>query len=165
MSVKRTVVVGLIGVMVLCGGTTALLAHPWTGGGDIVARGQERPHTPSHVSSASSHALSQASSTEYRQPQALSAVKARVTHHQAAPIAARQRLRHPAAPAGLRQIGGIEPAKRLLPPGSWVNTPSITLSMSMTSPMGSAHLRPQVEVRPAGQPFTGRPTATGAARA
>src|SRR5579875_568798 len=103
MSVKRTVVVGLIGVMVLCGGTTALLAHPWTGGGDIVARGQERPHTPSHVSSApshapashalshvsvspahvssaSSHALSQASSTEYRQPQALSAVKARVTH-------------------------------------------------------------------------------------
>ncbi len=52
---------------------------------------------------------------------------------------------------------------RSLAPGAWINARAVTLLVPLSSPSGAARLQPQVEVRPVGQPFTGHPTASGAA--
>jgi len=140
----KRAVVGVVGAIALCSGAGLLLSHTAFGGEESVARGQERPRT------------------------------ARVAHlSQAAPAAAHPRvsapahvrvhapLRAPDAPFAPRQFGGLEPAMRPLALGSWINARSVTLAVRMSSPQASARLRPQVEVQPAGTPFTGHPTASG----
>src|SRR5205085_11031222 len=69
----------------------------------------------------------------------------------------------PLAPLNLRQIGGREPARRILAAGTWINATRFDVVLRLSSPLHAARLQPQVELRPADQPFTGQPTATGAA--
>lgn len=68
----------------------------------------------------------------------------------------------PAIPVALTQIGGREPAPRLLAAGSWINTRGVTITVRMSSAMAATRLQPQVELRAAGHPFMGRATAAGA---
>lgn len=72
------------------------------------------------------------------------------------------RRRAPLLRGVVRQIGGREPAKRALSAGAWVNTSTLDVVVRMSSPMPSARLQPQIELRRAGQAFTGRPNVTGA---
>jgi len=140
MNPKRAVIGG-VGAIALCAGAGTLLTHTAFGGGEFVARGQERAAA--------------------RHPLAQSVQSARHAHpHPQAPI--RVVLRAPNAPSALRQIGGLEPAMRPLTPGSWINARAVTLLVRMSSPLAGARLQPQVEVRPVGAPFTGHVTATGA---
>ncbi|HKC76362.1 MAG TPA: hypothetical protein VKF37_19490, partial [Chloroflexota bacterium] len=69
----------------------------------------------------------------------------------------------PLAPLNLRQIGGREPAMRVLAAGAWINATRFDVVLRMSSRRTATRLQPQVELRPADQPFTGQPTATGAA--
>jgi flagellar hook assembly protein FlgD len=69
----------------------------------------------------------------------------------------------PLAPQNLRQIGGREPAMRVLAAGAWINATSFDVRLRMSSRRSATRLQPQVELRPADQPFSGQPTATGAA--
>ena len=69
----------------------------------------------------------------------------------------------PHAPLNLRQLGGREPAMRVLAAGAWINATSFDVRLRMSSRRTATRLQPQVELRPADQPFTGQPTATGAA--
>ncbi len=141
MNAKRAVV-GAVGVVAVCSGAGLLFSHTALGGGESVARGQDRPRV-----------------ARPRTP-ARPALQSYVVRVARVPVPAP--LRDPNAPFALRQIGGREPALRLLAPGSWINARSVTLSVRMSSPLGNARLRPQVELRPVGQSFTGRPTASGA---
>jgi len=139
-------VVGVVGAVVVCAGAGALLAHAEFGGGVSVARGQERPRVEQ--------------ARPVQQAKSLQAPRARVI----APVHAHVLLRAPNAPLALRQLGGLEPAMRSLAPGAWTNARDVTLLVPLSSPAGAARLQPQVEVRPAGQPFTGHPTASGLAQ-
>src|ERR671925_290685 len=47
--------------------------------------------------------------------------------------------------------------------GAWINATSFDVVLRMSSRRTATRLQPQVELRPADQPFTGQPTATGAA--
>jgi flagellar hook assembly protein FlgD len=69
----------------------------------------------------------------------------------------------PLTPLNLRQLGGREPAMRVLAAGAWINATSFDVVLRMSSSRNATRLQPQVELRPADQPFTGQPTATGAA--
>jgi len=137
MNVKRAAI-GVIGAIALCAGAGTLLTHTAFGGGEVVARGQER-----------------APARHLRAP------SVRLVRH-AHPRAPRVAVQAPDAPFALRQMGGLEPAMRSLAPGSWINARTVTLLVRMSSPLEGARLQPQVEVRAVGMPFTGRAMTTGA---
>ena len=67
----------------------------------------------------------------------------------------------PPAPLCLTQIGGVEPAQRGIAVGSWLNSTTLELVLRLKGRATSSQLQPQVEIRPANQPFTGRPNVTG----
>ena len=145
MNVKRAVI-GVVGAIAVCSGAGVLFLHTALGGGELVARarGQERPQ------------VARLARVDAAAPALASALT-----HAPAHAAVRAPLLVPDAPLALHQVGGLEPAMRPLAPGSWINARTVTLVVRMASPLGATSLRPQVELQPAGKPFTGQPTASG----
>lgn len=161
-NVKRLLLSVVVGVAALAGVAGVTLFHSSPFAPTPVAQGQERPHRPAvRVVHATAHRTN-AHAAPVRAI-TVPAIHIASKPSNAAKTTPRTRPRRaPLVPVTLRQVGGREPAGRVLAPGAWINATSVDVVVRMSSAMRAARLQPQVELRRVGRPFTGHPTFTGA---
>lgn len=165
MTVKKACAAGLVLCAVLgAAGVAAFHWMPLSPQSIAIARGQERPRTPvvPIVVHPNMAYLPAPRSSNMPAPRSRVARRVRSSYTTySAPHRVRVSIPHLAG--AVRQIGGREPAMRVVAPGAWINSSSLDVVVRMSSPTRSVRLQSQIELRRTDQPFTGRPTAMGPA--